>query len=338
MTDSEADPPSASRIAVEPIRRQVFDAPDRQAVHDAAIRAVQQDPAGFIERYAALPRSFGGRYVCADLFKELFEPFAASADGRNRYNTPVHNPAAVLASAQFHRNLDTAPQPNEMVVLLTGVPGSGKTTSVLGNGMPPDTRMVYEGQLARPETTFPKIDAILAAGYRPLIRVVHVPSDRALLRTLQRFHDEGRGASIQTMASIQGALPDGLASVRDRYGDRVELSIRDERDTGAMRIIYGWRQLDVLRSEGTREQIEQRLETIVDQLAEQRRIPDTAWRHARGLAPRPVDQPRNATTDRVGSEVRRNVSTNDARPRVPGRNPSQDAAVKRDDDKSGPDR
>ena len=339
-TDEDPRPARKGAFRLESIVRATFADHDRQTVHDAAIRAVQADPAGFLDRYALLPKSHGGRYVCADLFKELFPAFAAGPDGRNRYNTPVHNPAAVLASAQFTRNLEAPVEAGSTVLFLTGVPGSGKTTTVLGNGMPPDTHMVYEGQLARPETTFPKIDAVLAAGLQPHIHVVHVPAERALLRTLQRFHDEGRGASVQTMAAILGGTPDGLAAVRDKYGDRVRLTIRDERDPVAIHLHQGWKQLDILRSEGTREPIEERLRTIVDELHEQRRIPAAAWRHARGLAPERRPDARTAADDRLGDQVRRDVQKDDGRSRVPGSSAPKDPPLKRprDPEEPGPQR
>jgi hypothetical protein len=60
-------------MALEPIRRVDFADADRAAVQDQAIRAVERDPEPFIEQYRADPRALGGRYVCADLFKETFE-------------------------------------------------------------------------------------------------------------------------------------------------------------------------------------------------------------------------------------------------------------------------
>ena len=98
--------------------------------------------------YVADPRSFGGRYIAADLFKETFAAYAESRESRNRYNAPVHNSAAVLSAEQFRRVLGQADDPAcDTVVLLTGIPGAGKTSSVLaGGGLSPDTKAVFEGQ------------------------------------------------------------------------------------------------------------------------------------------------------------------------------------------------
>ena len=76
------------------------------------------------------PQSFEGRYVCSDLFKETFPEFSASNEARGRYNNPLHNSAAVLASEQFRRRVRDASRPEQdTVIFLTGVPGAGKTTA-----------------------------------------------------------------------------------------------------------------------------------------------------------------------------------------------------------------
>lgn len=143
-------------MALEPIARQQFAEPDRARVQDEAIASAIGRTEWHIQRYRQDPRSFGGRYVAADLFKESFEAFAASKDARNRYNTPVHNAAAVLSAEQLRRLLAEPAPERDAVVFLTGVPGAGKTSSVLTSneaGFPSHYRAVFEGQLVRPEST-----------------------------------------------------------------------------------------------------------------------------------------------------------------------------------------
>ena len=74
-------------------------------VQEEVARAVERDAERFLAEYRAHPESFGGRYVCADLFKETFPQYRANQEARNRYNNPVHNAAAVLSSEQFRRAL-----------------------------------------------------------------------------------------------------------------------------------------------------------------------------------------------------------------------------------------
>jgi Zeta toxin len=149
------------------------------------------------------------------LFKETFEEYGASKDSRNRYNAPVHNSAAVLAS-EYLRRLISAPGQHEQdtVILLTGIPGAGKTSSVLRGGkLPSKVRAVYEGQLSNPETAIAKVRQVLGAGLEPVIVAVHVKPELALQNTLRRFEEVGRGASIGIMAAIQGGLPESLQVV-----------------------------------------------------------------------------------------------------------------------------
>jgi hypothetical protein len=119
-------------MTLETIQRRQFNDPDRAAVQETVARAVEKDPDRFIDQYLSMEQSLGGHYVSADLFKEIFEEYGASKYSRNRYNAPVHDSAAVLAS-EYLRRLINAPrrEKRDTVILLTGIPGAGKTSSVL---------------------------------------------------------------------------------------------------------------------------------------------------------------------------------------------------------------
>ena len=69
-------------------------------------RAVETDPEPFLAAYRVHPDTHGGRYVAADMMKEVFPEFSASREGRTTYNIPLHNSAAVLASEQFRRAVE----------------------------------------------------------------------------------------------------------------------------------------------------------------------------------------------------------------------------------------
>lgn len=297
---------------MEPIVRKQFDQPDRQAVQDAVIEAVQADPERFLRAYIADKRSYGGRYISADLFKETFAQFNGSKESRNRYNAPVHNAAAVLAAEQYRRVVvDNSEPQRDRVVFLTGIPGAGKTTSVLRDHQFPDNcRAVFEGQLSRPAPTIAKIQQVLDAGLKPRIMAVHVLPEKALESTLQRFNEYGRGASISVMAEIQGGLPDGLLEVQKHFGDKVELRIADYRDRAHPKLFKGWENLDVLRSEGNHEHIKHRLETALEK--QRSHISEPAYRQARGLAPLDLVHGRSMGTEHDGGlqtpEQRRGLS------------------------------
>ena len=273
---------------MEAIRRVSFSDDFRNEVQEIVAHAVETDPERFIERFKALPQSLGGRFVSADTFKETFEQYAGSRESRNLFNTPVHNAAAVLASERLRRLLTEPPQEGKNeVVLLTGSPGAGKTSSVLSRkkGWPDNVHAIYEGQLANPETAITKVEQVLKAGFKPVVMVVHTTPERALDNCLQRFNEVGRGASKGLIARIQGNLPNGLAAVQQKFGDSVELRIWDKRDFEHPVLHRGWENIRILESEGNHEQIRQRL----DRHLESRRseLGADAWRQAVGEPPIP---------------------------------------------------
>ena len=253
-------------MKLEDIRYVNFEEPDRRRVQDNAIEAVKKDPGKFFDAYKADARSFEGRYVAADLFKETFPDFSASREARNRYNNPVHNSAAVLSSALFTENL-AGPRVSgrDTVYFLTGSPGAGKTSMVLKSGeLPRDAVMVFEGQMSNFETSRAKIQQVLDAGYRAHIIVVHARVENALDNTLQRFYEEGRGSSIATIANIVGRLPESLEQLNSVFGPNLLLDVVDVRDRANPVQLQGFENIEVLKSEGNYEHIQRRLQQRVE--------------------------------------------------------------------------
>ena len=251
-----------TQVSIEPIRQIDFSGAGRNEVQEAVAREVETDPSKFFARFAESPLSFGGRFINADTFKETFDQYRESNETRNMFNSPVHNAAAVLAGAQLRRVLQEPQEAGrDEVVLLTGIPGAGKTSSVLNKGkLSPRTHAIYEGQLADKETAIAKVQQVLDAGFKPVIVVVHATPEKALDNTLQRFVEVGRGASMNVMAKIQGGLPEGLAAVYEKFGDAVELRVIDRRNFAEPKVLKGWENISILESEGNHEQIKQRLE------------------------------------------------------------------------------
>ena len=271
----------------EEIRQNSYNEPDRMRVQEEVARAVERNAERFLAAYQAHPDSFGGRYICADLFKETFPQYAASNEARNRYNNPVHNAAAVLSAEQFRRTIADRSHPERnTVVFLTGCPGAGKTSSiVLRNELPAHFKAVFEGQLSNAATAIPKIQQAIDAGLRPVIYAVHARPETALANTFQRFEDLGRGASVNTMATIQGGLPAGLEAIREHFGEAIGIKIFDNRDFANRQILAGWNNLELLKSEGNYEQIKQRLTTALEQRRAAGKINEACYRQASGAAP-----------------------------------------------------
>lgn len=274
-------------MALETIRRNGYRHEDRTRIEETVATAVEANPDLFIEKYKNDERSLGGRYIAADLFKETFEQYTVSKDSRNRYNGPVHNAAAVLSAELFRRNLaDKNQAERDTVVFLTGTPGAGKTSSVLSAGeLPSSYRVVFEGQLSNPQTTLEKIQQVLDAGLKPVIIAVHARPENALDNTLKRFAEQGRGASIHVMSSIQGGLPASLREVQAQFGNAVELHVADYRDRMKPATHTGWNYLPLLESEGNHDHIKQRLSIALEEIRSTGSISEPAYRQAIGDPP-----------------------------------------------------
>jgi Zeta toxin len=181
---------------------------------------------------------------------------------------------------------------------------------LLKGELPPRARVVYEGQLAKPETTIPKLQQAIDAGLRPVIMVVHARPENALDNTIRRFGEEGRGASINVMASIQAGLPACLNHVHQHFGDAIDLQVVDRREISQVQVLKGWHHLQVLESEGNHEQIKHRLSTALDHHRAAGTVNEACYRQAAGLAPGGLD-------GRVDSERSDRLGQDGDRPGVP---------------------
>ncbi len=212
---------------MEPIQSRGFSDPAKIKAETAAIKLAETNTDKVLAAYAARPDTFGGRYVAADTFKELMPGFGESRASRNALNGAVHNAAAVLSSEQFRRVVEHGPQPGrETVVFVTGIPGAGKSTTI-ARAVEGSATVVFEGQLSRPETAMQKIEHALQKGFKVEIVAVHVTPEVALERTNSRYlnRNNGRGASLNVMADIQGNLPAGLRQIEERFGKNVGLTV-----------------------------------------------------------------------------------------------------------------
>jgi len=250
---------------MEPITRRGFDDPAKARAEDAAIKVAQGQTDQVLSDYAKRSDTFGGRYVCADTFKELMPGYANSPESRRELNNPVHNSAAVLASEQYRRLIAVGPSSeHDRVAFVTGIPGAGKSTSV-AQQIGSNAAVVFEGQLSRPGPGIEKIEQALNAGFKVQIVAVHVPPEVALERTNFRYLDpsNGRGASISVMSDIQGNLPEGLRAIQDRFGDRVRVMVLDN-TPGQQQQHFGWNAISTLQKEGTREHISTKLHNALE--------------------------------------------------------------------------
>jgi hypothetical protein len=92
-------------------------------------------------------------------------------------------------------------------------------------------------------------------------------------------------APINSMQSTAGwnRLPDSLLEVQKQFGDTVLLNVMDYRNRDAPKEYAGWQHLDILRSEGSHEQILDKLRNALEQRRESGAITEGAYRQATGI-------------------------------------------------------
>ena len=319
---------------MDAILRREFADPVGAALQEKIARQVETDPEIFLTRFVALPQSFGGRFISADLFKETFDEYRGSRERREACNSSAHNAAGALATEQFRRVLmlpahDEAPA----VELVTGVSGAGKTLAILERGRLPDgVHAVFEVSLASREVAEAKIRQILVRGFLPVIVAVHVKPEQALENTFRRRAIIGRGADLDAMAATQAGLPEGLRRVREQFADAVKLQVIDRREFSRPVQLDGWEHLPVLESEGGHERIKQRLAEHLERLRPG--LDEAAYRQAAGVAPidrGPADGEHGAPEQRGPTQGSREASVLTIE--TPGRHrASQPRRPSRDDD------
>ena len=305
---------------MEPIQSRGFTDPAKQAAEAAAIALAEQHTDQVLRDYAARPDTYGGRYVCADTFKELMPGYGASRASRNALNGAVHNAAAVLSSEQFRRLVAEGPAPGrDKVVFVTGIPGAGKSSSIAG-AVEDTAAVVFEGQLSRPEPGMQKMQQALDKGFQVGIVAVHVAPEVALERTNFRFLDpnNGRGASLSVMAEIQANLPAGLRQIQQRFGDQVGLRVVVN-NPGQQTFHNGWQAIPVLAKEGNHARISQRLEAALEAGYEAGRFSADFYRQAAGR------DPARSVAERIGPPDGGELQAHAARPGVPGEDSKHDA-------------
>jgi len=272
------------------IRRAVYAQGDRQKVHAEVTAEVLNNPEKYLSQYSADDRTHDGHVVSADLMKEMFSQYAGGPEVKARFNDPVHSPAQALADEQFSRVLADATSSNaDQALFLTGVSGSGKSTSIetmlASDGLPETVRLIYERQLANPDVAAATMQRALEAGVTPTIVAINIDPETALHNTLDRADSDGRGATMHSMAAMQSALPESLEHVRDLYGDRVNLVIIDKSNGMENATVHaGWDNLNLLEN-GSYEQIRSRLESALEQFREQNEYSQHAIDQAYGRAP-----------------------------------------------------
>ena len=247
-------------------------------VQNLAIEFAKNSTEFLLEGYNKHPDTMSGRYICSDTFKELFPCFEAK-ENRALVNDAIHNSSAVLAATQFEEVLKRDEPNKTKAIFITGIPGAGKTTSVKNFMTNDKVKLIFEGQLANPTPTIPKIEQCLQKRLDVTIAAVHIEPEKALDNTFKRFNEYGRGGSIEVMSSIQGNLPSGLKKLKEHFGDKINI-IAIDRNSDKNKILTDEKEIYKLISIGSKEEIFKRLKVKLDQDFQKGRIDKACFAQA----------------------------------------------------------
>ena len=234
-----------------------------EEIQNLAVEFAKSSTEFLLESYNDHPDTMGGRYICSDTFKELF-PYFEAKENRALVNDAIHNSSAVLAATQFEEVLKRDEPNKTKAIFITGIPGAGKTTSVKNFMTDDKVKLIFEGQLANPAPTIPKIEQCLQNRLDVTIAAVHIEPEKALANTFKRFNEYGRGGSIEVMSSIQGNLPSGLKKLKEHFGDKINI-IAIDRNSDRNKILTDEKEIYKLISIGSKEEIFKRLKVKLDQ-------------------------------------------------------------------------
>ena len=221
-----------------------------EEIQNLAVEFAKSSTEFLLESYNDHPDTMGGRYICSDTFKELFPCFEAK-ENRALVNDAIHNSSAVLAATQFEEVLKRDEPNKTKAIFITGIPGAGQTTSVKNCMNDDKVKLIFEGQLANPAPTIPKIEQCLQKRLDVTIAAVHIEPEKALDNTFKRFNEYGRGGSIEVMSSIQGNLPSGLKKLKEHFGDKINI-IAIDRNSDRNKILTDEKEIYKLISIGSK--------------------------------------------------------------------------------------
>ena len=234
-----------------------------EEIQNLAIEFAKNSTEFILEGYNKHPDTMDGRYICSDTFKELF-PIFKIKENRALVNDAIHNSSAVLAATQFEEVLKRDEPGKTKAIFITGIPGAGKTTFIRKFMTNDKVKLIFEGQLANPAPTIPKIEQCLQKNLDVTIAAVHIEPEKALDNTFKRFNEYGRGGSIEVMSSIQGNLPSGLKKLKEHFGDKINITAIDK-NNGANKVLTDEKEIYKLIDIGSKEEIFKRLKTKLDQ-------------------------------------------------------------------------
>lgn len=185
-------------------------------VHSEAEAALADEPST-LGRYAADPRTDGGKIINGDVMAEVASPSVAGNPILGHSMMAEHGAASRLANDAFEQRMAEPPKsPDETVLILVGNAGAGKSTVAKLNSEHYQT--VLDTNAADPEGLKQNINRALDSGRKVDVVYVHAPIEEAVRRNITRQEKEGRPVSIKDQADLAVKTPASFTQAHDVFG------------------------------------------------------------------------------------------------------------------------
>lgn len=204
-------------------------APDDVAIEKRFADWIAADPERAIAEYGKLKDAMGGKFLSADVARELSPDYIAN---RSK-SLAVHEPASALVKIMYARRLAEKPGKGEQPVVLfsAGGTGAGKTSGFM---LMPDkleaAHIVYDTNMDGVSSAARKFEQAIKAGHK--VQVLFTYNDpmtalrAALGRSMAQFKRFGTGRTVPIDVHLSTHIGSNQA-VRDlsaRYGESDQVS------------------------------------------------------------------------------------------------------------------
>lgn len=195
------------------------------------------------ENYKRIPDSLNGKIISTDIACNLYEPFAALSNAKDRaqYYFSTRIPASWFMNYLYYKNLaeiitlnKEKNKGNPHIIFLAGGDGSGKTSAVRRLNLPiiENSDIIKDATMSSDFEQHRKmIEKTLELGFKVTIIYVFRPIELALQSNIIRAAEIGRMRPLPEIANAHYKAQKNVVELKIFFGDRVDLIVIDNSKT-----------------------------------------------------------------------------------------------------------
>ncbi|MFN0011094.1 MAG: hypothetical protein ACKVS8_05555 [Phycisphaerales bacterium] len=169
-------------------------------------------------RYNRLREADGGRIVSVDVAR-LLAPEFVPWDGRLRHTPSTANPAGAYAHDRLLRELASRRQHQGRLLITAGGAGSGKTSSLRGQGRIVD--LIFDNQFKNLHRAREVLHAAISHRWEVRVVYVHRPFRDVVRAVIERSQRTGRWNALAGLGSAHRQAQATIVQLRSEFGKAV---------------------------------------------------------------------------------------------------------------------